>query len=187
MWNKWSIKATGCLNTVLWKQNTGCICSSMTILTQVLILFWKNLTRSRLIYLMRNSFPSQICFVPPSIVCVAFVTYTRLLLNEPYKNKISSFIKLPCHQKKQMNHRSTLEHLTLGNYVAMQLWENWPALLPWSWVSLSSASCVAVSSICTAPFSSMLNLVWKQFLETAVALQLPVSLVCPHPKTSVSS
>jgi hypothetical protein len=29
----------------------------------------------------RNSFSSQIYFVPPSIVCVAFVIYTRFLVN----------------------------------------------------------------------------------------------------------
>jgi hypothetical protein len=37
------------------------------------------------------------------------------------KNKISSFINLSCHLKKQVNHRSTLKQLTLGNYTATQL------------------------------------------------------------------
>jgi hypothetical protein len=45
--------------------------------------------------------------------------------------------------------------VTLGNHVAKQLWDDWLASLPGSWVSQSSASCVAVSSIFAAPFSNM--------------------------------
>jgi hypothetical protein len=70
---------------------------------------------------MRNSFQSQIYFVLPSIVCVTFVIYTGLLLGYLYKNRISSFISLSCYLKKQMNHRSTLEHLTVGNYAVTHL------------------------------------------------------------------
>jgi hypothetical protein len=44
-----------------------------------------------------------------------------------------------------MNRRSTLEQLTLGNYAATQLWENWLAQLRGSWVSESSASRVAIA------------------------------------------
>jgi hypothetical protein len=53
-----------------------------------------------------------------------------------------------------MNHRSMSEQLTLGNYAATQLWEEWLAQLHGSWVSQSFVSCIAVSSICAAPFSS---------------------------------
>jgi hypothetical protein len=62
-----------------------------------------------------------------------------------HKNKISNFINLSGHLKQQMNHRSTLEKLTLGNCAATQLWEDWLAQLPGSWLSQSSASCVAIA------------------------------------------
>jgi hypothetical protein len=71
---------------------------------------------------------------------VAFVMYTRLLLSYLHKKKITSFISLSCHLKKQMNHRSTLERLNLGNYAATQLWEDCLAQLPGNWVSESSVS-----------------------------------------------
>jgi hypothetical protein len=44
-----------------------------------------------------------------------------------------------------------------------------------------SGSCVAVSSICVAPFSNLFNSGWYQFSEIVVALRLPISLVCPRP------
>jgi hypothetical protein len=94
---------------------------------------------------MRNSFQSQICFVLPRIILVSFVIYTRLLLNWLHRNKISSYFNISCHQKKQMNHRSTLEQLTVGNYTATQLREDWFAQFSWSWVSQSSTSCVAIA------------------------------------------
>jgi hypothetical protein len=43
---------------------------------------------------MKKSFPSQIYFVLPSINCVEFVIYTRLLLSYLHKSKISRFINL---------------------------------------------------------------------------------------------
>jgi hypothetical protein len=39
---------------------------------------------------MGNSFPSQIYFVPPNIVPVAFVIYTWLLLSELQKTKLAA-------------------------------------------------------------------------------------------------
>jgi hypothetical protein len=41
---------------------------------------------------MRDSFLSQIYFVLPTIFWVAFIIYTRLLLNLLHKNKTSSFV-----------------------------------------------------------------------------------------------
>jgi hypothetical protein len=46
------------------------------------------------------------------------------------------------------------------------------------------ASCVAVSSICAAPFSNTCS---TQFSEIVVALRLAVSLVCPGPIEGWSS
>jgi hypothetical protein len=69
-----------------------------------------------------------------------------------HKNKISSFVNLSCHLKKQTNHRSTLEQQTKrqrnSEKTGMLL------CLEVEFLSLS-ASCVAVSSICAAPFSNM--------------------------------
>jgi hypothetical protein len=95
---------------------------------------------------MRNSFPSQMYFVLPSIVCVTFVMHIPGSCSiNCIKTKVSSFVNLSCHQQKQENHRSTLEQLTLGNYAATQLWEDWLRQLPGSWVFQSSASCAAIA------------------------------------------
>jgi hypothetical protein len=57
-------------------------------------------------------------------------------------------------QEASYSQKYVIEQLTVGNHAATQLWEDWLAQLPGSSISQSSASCVAVSSICAAPFSS---------------------------------
>jgi hypothetical protein len=96
---------------------------------------------------------------------MASAIYARLLLNHLHKNKISSFINLLCHVKKQMNHRSIWEELKLGNYVA----------------KTDLLSCLVFRKLhycfhnlyCSIQFH-MFNLVCYQFLEVAVASFLGV-------------
>jgi hypothetical protein len=77
-------------------------------------------------------------------------------------------MNLSCHIKKQVNRRSTLEQLTLGNYVRRL------ACLVAYKLSFSAfrelhCNCFAVSSICAAPFN---YICWTQYHNNSRKLRL---------------
>jgi hypothetical protein len=96
---------------------------------------------------MRNSFQSQIYFVLRDI-CHTYQAPAQLTAQK----KISSFINLSCHQKKQKNHRSTWKLrgvITVRRLICSFAWE-----LSFSSFRELRWNCVAVCSICATPFSS---------------------------------
>jgi hypothetical protein len=143
-------------------------------------LFRKNLTR------IQTSSHEKI-FPKPNLFCPAWhslrdICHMYQVPAQPHKNKISSFVNLSCHLKKQMNQSSTLEQLKLrGNATVRRLtcsvaWE-----LSFSVFRELRCNCITVSLICAAPFSSTCS---TQSDNNCRKLRLPVSLVCPRPKRS---
>jgi hypothetical protein len=78
MWNKWYINATGSLNTILEKKTLVEFVLLWRFKLRSLYRFEATWPGSGLLHLMKNSFPSQIQFVLPSIVWVAFVIYCHI-------------------------------------------------------------------------------------------------------------
>ena len=82
----------------------------------------------------------------------------------------------------QTIHTETLNYSKLDNHFERQLREDWLIELPWSCVSSSSASCVAVSSVCQF---HVFKSVWQNLLDFAVAWRFSVALGCARSEDSV--
>jgi hypothetical protein len=98
---------------------------------------------------MRNSFPSQISFVLPSIVCVAF--YLDIPGSCSVKCTKTKFAAVVPSKETNEWLTHVVEQLTLGNH-AERSCEKTGMLRCLEFLILSS-SCGVVSSICAAPFS----------------------------------
>jgi hypothetical protein len=134
----------------------------------------------RLLHLMRNSFPSQNCFVPPWIIWVAFVIYTWLL----HRNRIRSFMNLSCHLKeadesqdvRAVETRKVLRNTTVRRLACSFAWE-----LSFLVFHEFQCNCIAISPVCAAQFSSTCS---ARSDKISLKLQLLVSLMCPCPNLS---
>jgi hypothetical protein len=103
--------------------------------------------------LRRHSFPGQIYFALPSSLCGICHPYQAPAQLSAQKTKLaasSTFRDIPHSKKKSQKHVRTAQTSKLGSNET----EKTGLLSCLGVVSQSYASCVAVPSICAAPFSS---------------------------------